>query len=93
MTEPAKLMQELTEKISSTSRAARGWKGGGIVKITVSNTDKLPGETFEAEPLPTEYSWRVISSRGRLVMFRVSEETAKKFASDMNAKETGREGE
>lgn len=57
------------------------------MKITVENTDKLPGETFCAEPLATENSWRVRRSRdGQNVMFRTDRETAKRFAVDMNNK-------
>lgn len=56
--------------------------------ITTDNTDKLPGETFLAEPLWVENSWRVRRSRdGQNVMFRVSREIAEKFAESMNHKE------
>lgn len=55
--------------------------------ITVDNTDKLQGETFYAEPLATEGSWRVRRSRdGQNVMFRVSRKQAEEFAAAMNSK-------
>lgn len=57
------------------------------MKITVENTDKLPGETFKAEPLLTENSWRVWRSRdGQNVLFRVLKEEAERFAKEMNRK-------
>lgn len=57
--------------------------------VTVENTPKLPGETFRAEPLYTENSWRVRrSSDGQSVLFRVSRDFAERFASEMNAKPT-----
>ncbi len=55
--------------------------------ITVDNTSKLDGETFSAEPLAAENSWRVRRSRdGQNVMFRVDRETAYQFAEAMNLK-------
>lgn len=55
--------------------------------VTVENTKKLPGETFYAEPLHTENSWRVRRSRdGQNVLFRVDREFAENFAAAMNAK-------
>ena len=52
---------------------------------TVENTHKLTGETFRAEPLYTENSWRVRRSRdGQNVLFRVSREHAEQFAQQMN---------
>lgn len=58
------------------------------MKITRESTDKLPGETFTAEPLSSENSWRVRRSRdGQNVMFRVSRETAISFARNMNLKD------
>jgi hypothetical protein len=60
------------------------------MKITIENTSKLPGETFIAEPLYVENSWRVRRSRdGQNVLFRVSREDAESFAADMNAKASG----
>lgn len=58
-----------------------------VTKITVENTEKHPGETFTAEPLRTENSWRVRRSfDGQNVMFRVSRDDAENFAAAMNAK-------
>lgn len=57
------------------------------MKITIESTAKLPGETFRAEPLACEDSWRVRRSRdGQNVMFRVSRDAAEQFAAAMNAK-------
>ena len=57
------------------------------MKITVENTDKIEGETFYAEPLTVEDSWRVRRSRdGQNVMFRVTSEVAEAFAAAMNQK-------
>lgn len=59
-------------------------------KITVENTEKLPGETFYAEPLRSENSWRVRRSRdGQNVLFRVSKEFAEQLAAAMNARSEG----
>lgn len=55
--------------------------------VTVENTDKISGETFRAEPLRAENSWRVRRSRdGQNVLFRVDQDTAENFAAAMNAK-------
>lgn len=55
--------------------------------VTIENTPKLPGETFTAEPLSRENSWRVRRSRdGQNVLFRVKQEVAEEFAAAMNAK-------
>lgn len=54
--------------------------------ITIENTSKRPGETFSAEPLMRESSWRVRRSRdGQNVLFRVGRDEAETFAAAMNA--------
>lgn len=56
-----------------------------MARATVETTHKNPGETFRAEPLLAEESWRVRRSRdGQNVLFRVSRETAEQFAAAMN---------
>jgi hypothetical protein len=41
-------------------------------------------ETFKAEPLRSENSWRVIGSWGTVAAFRVSEQEAERIAADRN---------
>lgn len=43
-------------------------------------------ETFRAEPLRTENSWRVVSSWGKLMGNRMSREDAERLALDLNTR-------
>lgn len=43
------------------------------------------GETFKADPLTRENSWRVIGSWGTLEAFRVTQSDAERIAADLNA--------
>lgn len=46
---------------------------------------RRPGETFHAEPLPVEESWRVLGSWGTVEAFRVSQFDAETIAANLNA--------